>query len=129
MSEGDKGVFGLTAFLSIGGRDGLQAGNASFHLLFAAAFVREAAVGVFELSVHFGGGTGEGILDVRGFVGDDEGLMTFGSGFEHAALVFWTGFSDVFAGQVNFDPGEVGVESLQEVVDIGPDGVGEPVVH
>ena len=80
-----KGIGGsgtLTGFLSVGGRDRVQAGNAFLHLLFAAALVCEAAVGGFELPVHLVGGTGEGILDVRGFVGGDEGLVSFGAGFE-----------------------------------------------
>src|SRR5437660_1375906 len=72
--------------------------------------------------------------DVGGFVGHDEGLMTFGAGFEDAAFSFGTGlfrpgFFQVFAGQVNFNTGEVGVESLEEVVDIGSDRVGELAVH
>jgi len=55
-------------------------------------------------AVHHGhGGAGEGVLNVRRFVGDDKGLMTFGAGFEHATLLLWTGcfrtdFFDVFAG-------------------------------
>ena len=94
----------------------------------------EAAVGGFQVPVHFDGGTGERIFDVGGFVGHDEGLMTFGAGFEDAAFSFGTGlfrpgFFQVFAGQVNFNTGEVGVESLEEVVDIGSDRVGELAVH
>ena len=55
--------------------------------------------------------------------------MTFGASFENAAFVFWAGFFYVFTGQVDFDPGEIGVEALEEVVDIGPDGIGEFGVH
>jgi len=107
----------------------MQGREAAFHLVFAATLVGEAAVGGFQLAVHLCGGAGEGVFDVGGFVGDDEGGVTFGAGFEHATFVFRAGLFDVFAGEVNFDSSKVWVESLQEAVDIGSDGVGEFGVH
>jgi len=55
--------------------------------------------------------------------------MAFGAGFEDTAFIFRAGLFNVFAGQVDFNPSEIGVKSLQEVVDIGSDGIGELTVH
>ena len=78
-------------------------GRDAFHFVFATTLVGEAAVGGFELAVHLVGGAGEGVFDISGFVGDDEGCATFSASFEHAAFVCGAGLLDVFAGQVNFD--------------------------
>ena len=107
-----------------------QPGDAPFHVWFAAALVGEAAIGAFEMPVHLGGGASEGGFDIGGLVGDNERAMTFGAGFEHTAFALWAGLFGAFvAGEVYLDAGEVGVETLQEVVDIGSDGVGELGVH
>ena len=107
----------------------MQTADSKLHFFSAAPFVGEAAVGGFEMSVHFGGGSGEGVFDVGCLVGHDEGGMTFGASFENTAFIFRAGFFDVFAGQVNFDPGEVGIEAIKDVEDVGSDGIGELVVH
>ena len=43
---------------------GVQLAYALPHLFGAAAFVGEAAVGGFEVPVHLGGSSGEGVFDV-----------------------------------------------------------------
>jgi hypothetical protein len=88
--------------------------------------------------VQFRGGSGEGCVDVGGFGRDDEGAMAFGAGFEEAAFVSGFGLGSGFPGaglfvgfpsEVDLDAGEVGVESVKDVEDVGSDGIGELVVH
>jgi len=97
--------------------------------MFAAAFVAEAAVGGFEKTMQLGGGPGEGGVDVGGLGGDDEGAVAFGTGLEQAAFVSGAGLFVGFAGEVNFDAGEIRVESMKDVDDVGSDGIGELVLH
>jgi hypothetical protein len=109
---------------------GAKIRDASLHPLLAPTFIGQTAIGGFELAVHFGGCSREGIFDVGGFVGNDEWLMTFCAGFEDASFALWAWFFGAFvAGEVNLDAGEEGIESLKEVVDIGSDSIGEFGVH
>jgi hypothetical protein len=64
--------------------------------------------------------------------------VAFGAGFEEAAFVSGLGLGSGFLGsglfvgfpgQVDLDAGEVGVESVKDVEDVGSDGIGELVVH
>jgi hypothetical protein len=107
----------------------MQTAHAKPHLFGATAFIGEAAVGVFELPMHLGGCTGEGYFDVSGLVGGDEGSKAFRAGFEDTAFIFPAGFFAVFVAQVDVYAGEVRVEPLQELVDVGSDGIGEFGVH
>lgn len=99
------------------------------HFVFAPALISEAAVGGFEEAVKFSGGSGECGVDVGGFGRDDEGAMTFGTGFQETAFVPWSGLFVGLPGEVDLDAGEVGVESAKDVEDIGSDGIGKLVMH
>lgn len=55
--------------------------------------------------------------------------MTFWAGFEETAFVPGALVRVGFTGKVNFNAGEVGFEPLQDIRDVGCDGIGECVVH
>ena len=116
---------------SLGGGEGFETVEAPFHFSGATAFVGEAAEGVVEETMHLFGGNGKCGVDVGGFAGCHEGSTALGSNFEQAAGFDWAavGCAKVFAGQVYVDAREVGLESLEDVVDVGADGVGEVVLH
>jgi hypothetical protein len=116
---------------SLGGGERFETVDAPFHFFGAAAFVGEATEGVVEETMHLFGGNGKCGVDVGGFAGGYEGPMVLGADFEQAASFDWAavGCAKVFAGQVYVDAREVGLESLEDVVDVGADGVGEAVLH
>jgi hypothetical protein len=115
----------------LGGGEGFETVDAPFHFSGAAAFVGEAAEGVVEEAMHLLGGDGKCSVYVGGFAGCYERPVVLRANFKQAAGFDWAavGRAKVFAGQVHVDAREVGLESLEDVVDVGADGVGEAVLH
>jgi hypothetical protein len=113
------------------GDDGAGMVETQLHFFCATAFVGEAAEGVFKEAVHLSGGCGEGGIDVVGVAGGDEGAVVFGTDLEETARLDGSAVrgASVFAGEVYVNAREVGFESLEDVVDVGANGVGEIVVH
>jgi hypothetical protein len=91
--------------------------------MFAAALVSQAAVGVFEVAVEFGCGTGESGFDIGGLGRDDEGGVMFWTSLEETAFVSRAGFFIGFASEVDFNASQIGVESMKDVDDVGSDGI------
>jgi hypothetical protein len=75
-------------------------------------FVREAAEGGFEESLHLSGGTGDGGFYICRVVGDGEGLVVLRAGFEDTAFVLSSRFVAILVGQVDLDAGEMRFESV-----------------
>jgi hypothetical protein len=92
------------------------------------AAVGESAEGGFELAFHFFGGSGDGLLRVRGDTGDDHGLKAPDAGFELTAFVVDAGFGGVFVAEMDFDACELVAKSSQYAVQFGFDKVGEFVM-
>src|ERR1700758_4490413 len=115
----------------VGLLDGLKRPKAidfQAHFSGSAAFVGQAAVGVFEKALHFGGGAGEGLVDIEGILGGYERSMVFWAGFKKTAFLDRSArciFSVGFAGEMNIDADEVWFESPKNIADVGPDGIGK----
>ena len=105
----DRTVWGLTG---LAGLLGWQSAVRDDSRGLAAVFVREAAEGGFEESLHLSGGTGDGGFYICRVVGGGEGLVVLGAGFEDTAFVRDSCFVAVFVGQVDFDAGEMRFESV-----------------
>ena len=74
---------------------------------------REAAEGGFEEAFHLFSGSGDGLLEVVGFAGDDERLEASRTDFELAALVLRACLGAVAITEMNFDARELAVETVE----------------
>jgi hypothetical protein len=99
--------------------------SAGGHFVFTAAFASEAAVGVFEETVQFGGCSSKGVVDVGRLCRGYEGSVMPGTGFENATFVS-RAVGAIFVGfacEMNFDAGEIGVKTTEYVEDVISDGI------
>ena len=93
--------FGTRSGLEVGGLRGVEAPG------------RETAEGGFEETFHLFSGSGDGLLEVVGFAGDDERLKASRTDFELAAFVLRACLGAVAITEVDFDPRELAVETVE----------------
>ena len=86
---------------------------------------REAAEGGFEMAFHFFSSSGDGLLEVVGFAGDDKRLEASRTDFELAALVLRACLGAVAVAEVDFDPRELLVEAVEYTMQLAFDKAGE----
>jgi hypothetical protein len=86
---------------------------------------RETAEGGFEVAFHLFSSSGDGLLEVVGFAGDDKRLEASRTDFELAALVLWASFGAVAITEVDFDARELAVEAVEYTMQFAFDKVGE----